>query len=1586
MFAFDQNGNSPSEDKDIVYEYHLACKYTSLNINSASLEEVVSYHDGGFDRTWDSSIPIVFAPSPGSCLQDRTWHSSLPIVFGQPPVGSSDSGRRNYTSTSQLHAPLKPVPKAGMKALPLAAYQSVPTTHVRPGKATNRREENPTEVIRKMKEQQEREARMKAAEEERRRKEEQKRSLEAKEKERQRRLKLKQLAEAQRKQELERARERQIEEEKLAEARRRAEKKEAARLLAIRAAYAERITGIAQRINRLYTDFDDIFLELNPQLAALTTATTTSQEEMQSIRESVQITERNLAQLRRREHERLQRAQEQELQRLRKAQEEAQRLQKIKEFHTVQDLRIQEHQRQKEREAIEAKAETDDFLAWENLLQQEEEAESRYYRSVYREDYEEYSKMYRRYKYAERLMNESLEELARSHLRKSASWKKRKDSMIFTEPSLYGSEFLFDSLDRWPVALHAPLKELANLEAEASLILDQLAQLFQYQGLFWRWHADRGRMMSDSLTKQAHYARLFIRNLTLQWTVAERRRHWIGSAAGSLLDRIESTTNDILDIVCWQPESPYRAKSIDINVAIEQLLLPQNIDVGFMAAYSNLDRMPLKSKSLFHIVTLALKLLKDANITKDNLARLGDVLLRSWLSTQGPAEQYHFLRIIRPFEIFGASNERSQEMYMSIFAELHQLVKSAGWREPPRQLTALEESFKDLIREHIVPNRAALRKLGNEVRQSLDKPHMQALLEARRQQLAAECRGSSSQNRPITRRDRIVENQKKSAERRSHMKMQERARSPKSRCKRGTSPGSPEEPGSEATGVARGSEKSDKVPLPKSAFKERLTQVPKRRLQSRRAEPRRKKAGTAISSVESGKGIESTSTNAQQQDTPSIVESLLGILASSEGEEAKTPIEARPVHSIDRKTTTGPEAASTSTKVRDSCRSLSGQEERKHIQTRRARKETLRQPVNAKSESKSPPVNDDSGGGTLINPRLSNVPLVRRTVGMNTYDENWSAPDEHIASKESSAVKIRNTIEDDATAGPATREFVTRKRVYNTPPIRKDSLSSGPTSKKHVADGADLSEKSVSSKQSANLRRGFTPTRQLRSPFVYAVAAEDQEERENTPEHEYEPLTYQIPDEVLRKAMLASPSTVASYWSHKMYRSPTDEEVLVLYCRSKQTGEKVAQQFATKKVLGFDIEWKSNAKDSDGMKANVSLVQLACEDRIGLFHLALHKGDSPDEVMPPTLRQIIESPDTLKCGVAIRSDCSRIQKHFGIEAKGMFELSYLHSLVKYGVSNPKNVTKRAVALDKQVKEHLQLPLYKGPVRISDWSKELDHQQCSYAAADAYASFRLFDALEAKRLALDPVPERPACVEEDKPIVLPNIVQADSSDQDSADEDTAEVMELKSKDEKGYSSSESASEDGSSASDATDPVAEQLKLLDLTHLPEEVTPPDADVSSEYETADEYPPEPGAIVQDYPESGNFVGHSQLSKDRKANLPTQEPVWMKPPELLQAEAWVAEWKNLKDSRLPEGYKARVTSSALRAYAMWRYQTLDVGRIASLMRDKPLRKSTVSTYILDCILFERLPYDGNRAKALFDDLPWSVHGKYDSIRRRLP
>ena len=209
-------------------------------------------------------------------------------------------------------------------------------------------------------------------------------------------------------------------------------------------------------------------------------------------------------------------------------------------------------------------------------------------------------------------------------------------------------------------------------------------------------------------------------------------------------------------------------------------------------------------------------------------------------------------------------------------------------------------------------------------------------------------------------------------------------------------------------------------------------------------------------------------------------------------------------------------------------------------------------------------------------------------------------------------------------------------------------------------------------------------------------------------------LVYQIPEEVMRETMLASLSSGAAYWQYSLYQEggdPSGDKVKVHYCTSKETTERIAQLFLDKEVIGFDMEWKPQAQVREGIKKNVSLIQLASEERVALFHIARYsKGDTIDDLLAPSLKKIMESSDITKVGVSVKADCTRLRRFLGIEARGLFELSHLYKLIKHSAGDVKKINKLLVSLAQQVEEHLQLPMWKGDVRSSDWSQKLNYEQ------------------------------------------------------------------------------------------------------------------------------------------------------------------------------------------------------------------------------------------------------------------------------------
>ncbi|KAH7008257.1 ribonuclease H-like domain-containing protein [Ilyonectria destructans] len=259
-------------------------------------------------------------------------------------------------------------------------------------------------------------------------------------------------------------------------------------------------------------------------------------------------------------------------------------------------------------------------------------------------------------------------------------------------------------------------------------------------------------------------------------------------------------------------------------------------------------------------------------------------------------------------------------------------------------------------------------------------------------------------------------------------------------------------------------------------------------------------------------------------------------------------------------------------------------------------------------------------------------------------------------------------------------------------------------------------------------------------------------------------LDYNISSELFQAARKKKEGTLGSFWSHDMYqRVHSDgsvQKVKVHYCTSKHTMEHVCQQyFLGEKVLGFDLEWMAYVTKAAGPRKNVSLIQIASPSRIALFHVALF---IKDDFIGPIFRQIMEDEGVTKAGVNIQGDCTRLKTFFGIETKGIFELSHLYKVVKYSKENKLNLVNRTpVAMAIQVQDCLRLPLYKGPsVRTSNWMQALNAAQISYSASDAYAGIQLYHVLEQERENLDPCPPRPEFAEKRLPIKMAEVVDID----------------------------------------------------------------------------------------------------------------------------------------------------------------------------------------------------------------------------------
>ncbi|KAF3914739.1 hypothetical protein AA313_de0209236 [Arthrobotrys entomopaga] len=215
----------------------------------------------------------------------------------------------------------------------------------------------------------------------------------------------------------------------------------------------------------------------------------------------------------------------------------------------------------------------------------------------------------------------------------------------------------------------------------------------------------------------------------------------------------------------------------------------------------------------------------------------------------------------------------------------------------------------------------------------------------------------------------------------------------------------------------------------------------------------------------------------------------------------------------------------------------------------------------------------------------------------------------------------------------------------------------------------------------------------------------------------------------------------------KHYQNEEEETPAVEYVTDLEEMERVAKLFEGDKVVGFDMEWHwmkrlvppRNDKD---IRYCCSVIQVSNDKTVAIFHLAKFPADTK-AFLSTTLKKIIEDESVIKTGVQIKNDMRRLALLIPVNPAGIVDLADFHSLLFAAQGNTLENNQKLPASLKGLTEHyLRLPLDKGEVRTSDWSKSLDENQKIYAANDVYASYRVFDSMDEVRRSLDPRPALP----------------------------------------------------------------------------------------------------------------------------------------------------------------------------------------------------------------------------------------------------
>ena len=157
---------------------------------------------------------------------------------------------------------------------------------------------------------------------------------------------------------------------------------------------------------------------------------------------------------------------------------------------------------------------------------------------------------------------------------------------------------------------------------------------------------------------------------------------------------------------------------------------------------------------------------------------------------------------------------------------------------------------------------------------------------------------------------------------------------------------------------------------------------------------------------------------------------------------------------------------------------------------------------------------------------------------------------------------------------------------------------------------------------------------------------------------------------------------------------------------SSEEMEAAAAVLANESLLGFDTETRPSFKKGDYYPP--ALIQLAAERCVYLFRIC--KTETFNPLLP-----ILESPDILKTGVAIKDDVKELRAMEDFTPSGFVEITDI--TVKLGYENRGLRALAGLLLKGRISKAAQ---------VSNWARpELNKKQIRYAATDAWISREIY---------------------------------------------------------------------------------------------------------------------------------------------------------------------------------------------------------------------------------------------------------------------
>lgn len=152
--------------------------------------------------------------------------------------------------------------------------------------------------------------------------------------------------------------------------------------------------------------------------------------------------------------------------------------------------------------------------------------------------------------------------------------------------------------------------------------------------------------------------------------------------------------------------------------------------------------------------------------------------------------------------------------------------------------------------------------------------------------------------------------------------------------------------------------------------------------------------------------------------------------------------------------------------------------------------------------------------------------------------------------------------------------------------------------------------------------------------------------------------------------------------------------------------EAAVAELTSETHLGFDTETRPTFKKGDYYPP--ALIQLATSDCVYLFRISKTATFAP-------LLPLLESPDILKTGVAIKDDVKELRAMEDFTPGGFVEIADI--TLKLGYENRGLRALAGLLLNGRISKAAQ---------VSNWARpELDQKQIRYAATDAWISREIY---------------------------------------------------------------------------------------------------------------------------------------------------------------------------------------------------------------------------------------------------------------------